>query len=140
MKRREFLAMAAALPVLPSVVGTPTLASTHPYMGKPYVSMAISKTLMSDSSTYVLATTKSRAVLIRDIPRKSISGEDMVEVVIPKPDRHDDVYIRKTGLPIGGSYAAESIVDLETSKSIKSRTTYNCDDVGEVVHEHLGEA
>lgn len=139
MNRRTFLGMTAALPVMGSLLtATRSMAATHPYMGKPFISMVLPKSLMEATDTRVMEATRRSAVMIRDIPRKTVHGEDMVEVVVPKPD---ETYPQRSGLPIGGSYMSESIVDLETQQVLKNRTYGSQGTIAkeEMYLDHFGE-
>lgn len=142
MKRRSFLAMAATMPLIPSLLSaSPSMVSSHPYMGKPFISMALPKRMMELKDSRIMSATKSRAVLVRDIPKKTSRGEDMVEVVIPKPTgpHHPTGYL---GFPQGGAYMSESIIDLEDQKVLKHRTygSQENTDTKDLIYDHFGEA
>lgn len=119
MKRRSFLAMVAALPI---VAARPASASiSAPYVGQPYLSVVMSQRMLNEVCGK-LPSMKSRIVQRRSTPTTRPHETDMVEIVIHKPEHN---HPRPVGLPMKMGYGAHSIIDLETETVLKSRDGVN---------------
>lgn len=114
MKRRSFLAMVASLPFVPSILSA---APSAPYVGKPFLSVVMTRRAY-DEVCFKLPPFKKRVKQLTALAPHGPQQTEMVEVIVPKPSENP---IRPIGLPMGASYSAHSIMDLETQTLLKSR-------------------